>query len=322
MMTLRGCLVAALASAFLTTSPAVAEFPEKVVTLVVNSAPGGGADALARGLAEGLSREFGQRVIVENRAGAGGNVAAGQVARAPADGYTLLLADSGILAINPTLYGSLPFDPQKDFEPIARIAAFAIVVAANPSAGFKTLPELVAKAKAAPRSINYASTGVGSPQHLAAELLQTASGIELVHVPYRGGGPATVDLMAGHVPLGFIGIPPLAPAIQERKLVGLGVTGKARSPLLPEVPTVSETIPDFEAQVWFGLFAPKGTPSAVLDRINLKTVAVMRSDGMKEMLRRLGFDEFLGAAGELRTFMASEAVRWGDAVRRSGAKVE
>lgn len=308
--------------AFAATAPAAAAYPERPVTLVVNSAPGGGADALARALADGLSRELSQRVIVENKTGAGGNVAAGQVARATPDGYTLLLADSGMIAINPTLYPTLTFDPQKDFAPVARLAAFSIVAAAHPSAGFKTVAELVARAKAAPRTINYASTGVGSPQHLSAELLQSATGIQLVHVPYRGGAPATADLNAGHVPLGFIGMPPLAPFIQDGKLIGLAVTGKSRSALLPDVPTVAETVPGFEAQVWFGLLAPRATPKEALERLDAAVFKVMGTPEMKEMLRRQGFDEFLGSPSELAAFMSSEAARWGEAVRGSGAKVE
>jgi tripartite-type tricarboxylate transporter receptor subunit TctC len=226
------------------------------------------------------------------------------------------------MAINPTLYGTIPFDPQKDFEPIARVASFAIVLAAHPGAGFKTVPELIAKAKAAPGTINFASTGVGSPQHLAAELLQSSTGIRLVHVPYRGGGPATIDLIAGHVPLGFIGIPPLAPAIQEGKLVGVGVTSKSRSPLLPDVPSVAESLPDFEARVWFGLFAPKGTPKDVLDRLQGAMAKTMRSAAVTEMLRKQGFDAFPASPDELRAFLAEEIARWGEAVRKSGAKVQ
>lgn len=297
-------------------------FPERPVTLVVNSAPGGGADILARALADGLGAALGGRVIVENRPGAGGNLAAGHVARVRADGYTLYVADSGTLAINPTLYASLPFDPMRDFEPIARLASFPVVIAAHPSTGFRSLQDLIAAAKAAPRTINYASTGIGSPQHLAAELLQSATGIELVHVPYRGGAPAAVDLLAGHVRVGFIGIPPLAPAIRDGRLVGLGITGKSRSPLLPDVPAVAETIPGFEALVWFGLFTPRGTPAAIHAQLAAATTQAMGAPAMTEMLDRLGYAAFPGAAEDLRSFLGTEIARWGEAVRRSGARVE
>lgn len=315
--------VLAIGVACLAGMPGVAMgYPERPVTLVVNSAPGGGADILARALADGLGGALNGRVIVENRPGAGGNLAAGQVARARADGYTVFVADSGTLAINPTLYASLPFDPARDFEPVARLASFPIVLAAHPSTGFRTLQDLIAAAKRAPRTIDYASTGVGSPQHLAAELLQSATGIELVHVPYRGGAPAAADLMAAHVRVGFIGIPPLAPAIRDGRLVGLGITGQARSPLLPDVPAVAETIPGFEAQVWFGLFTPRGTPAAVHERLAAAAAAAMGAPAMTEMLDRLGYTAFPGTAEELRVFLAAEITRWGEAVRRSGAKVE
>lgn len=318
----RRAVLAALGIGIVATPGVGAAYPERPVVMVVNSAPGGGADILARGLAEALGPALGGRVIVENRPGAGGNLAAGQVARARPDGYTLYLADSGTLAINPTLHAALPFDPVRDFEPIARIAAFPIVLAAHPDSGLRSLRDLIDRAKAEPRRLHFASTGVGSPQHLSAELLQYAAGIELVHVPYRGGAPALADLLAGHVPIGFIGIPPTAPAIREGRLIGLGVTAPARSPLLPEVPTFAETLPGFEAQVWFGLFAPRGTPSELRARLAAATDAAMRSEAMVEMLHRLGFEPFHAPADALRQFLAAEIVRWGEAVRRSGARAE
>jgi tripartite-type tricarboxylate transporter receptor subunit TctC len=302
--------------------PAAGAWPERPITLVVNSAAGGGADLLGRSLAETLSQSLGQRVVVENKPGAGGNIAAAQVARAAPDGYTLLLADSGMLAINPTLYPSIPFNPRTDFTPIGRIAAFAIVVAAHPSAGVRSIAELVERARAAPGTITYASTGVGSPQHLAAEILQSSTGIRLVHVPYRGGAPATADLAGGHVGLGFIGIPPLAPFIRDGRLVGLGVTGAARSPLLPDVPTVAETVPGFQAQVWFALMGPRGLAGDAENQLRSSLREGLASPDLRQALERQGFELFHGDAPELSAFLEAEINRWGDAVRRSGARAE
>ncbi len=317
-------LLSALAlGAALSAAPAHAQYPDRSVRLVVNSAPGGGADILARALADGLSQELGQPFVVDNRPGAGGNVAGSAVASAEATGYVLLLADSGILVINPSLYTKMPFDPAAAFAPVSQVASFPIVVAAHPQAGFKSLKELIEKAKGDPGRINYASTGIGSPQHLAAELLQTATGMKLNHVPYRGGAPALTDLIAGRIPVGFIGIPPTAPRVRGGELVGLGVTTRDRSELLPDVPTVAEAIgQSFEASVWFALVAPTGTPAEVIQRLNGATAKVIGSPAMREKLVNLGYAPQTGSPEQLRTFMTEDAARWKTAVEASGAKVD
>lgn len=299
-----------------------ASYPEKAVKIVVNSAPGGGADTLARMLADALSRELGQPAIVENKPGAGGNLAGNAVVGAAADGYTLLMADSGMLVINPSLYKSMPFNPATDFNLVALVAEFPIVIAAHPGSGIDSIAKLVEKAKANPETINYASTGIGSPQHLTAALLQSETGIKLVHIPYKGGAPALVDLISGRVPVGFIGIPPTAPRVTGGELLGLAVTTKERSPLLPNVPTVSETIPGFTTSVWFGLLAPKKLPAEVADTLNAAVRKVMTTDDMKKKLGGLGYSVMSGTVADIQAYMARESERWAKAVKESGAKVE
>jgi tripartite-type tricarboxylate transporter receptor subunit TctC len=290
--------------------PALAQaFASRAVTLVVNSAAGGGADLLARALAEGLRRETGASFVVENRPGGAGNIAALRVARAAADGHELLVADSGTISIGPALSRTPQFDPVGDFTPIARIAAFPLVVAAHPSLGARSLRELEAMARRAPRSVDYASTGVGSPQHLAAELLQRRGGFELNHIPYRGGAPATLDLTAGRVRLAVIGVPPLAALIKENRLLGLAITSPARIPLLPDVPTVAETYPGFSADAWFGLFAPRSTPPAVVGALGAATAAVTASEQFRGFVAMQGMREDPGDAAALRDMLAAELDR-------------
>ncbi len=314
-------IAAAITFAALTAS-ANAAWPERPVTIIVNSAPGGGADLLARTLADGFTQALGQRAVVENKPGAGGNIAGAQVARAAPDGYTLLLADSGMLAINPTLYPSMPFNPKSDFTHISRVAAFSIAIAAHPSTGIRSIDDLAAKAKASPGKITFASTGIGSPQHLAAVMLQKAAGIQMEHVPYRGGGPALTDLIGGHVMVGFIGIPPLAPVIRDGRLNGLGVTSTARSKTLPDVPAVAERYPGFEAQVWFALVAPKSLPGEIGMRLASVVQDTLRRSETVELMDKQGFTAFLSNASELSSYLDQEIARWGEAVRTSGARAE
>ncbi|MCA0342020.1 MAG: tripartite tricarboxylate transporter substrate binding protein [Proteobacteria bacterium] len=314
-------LIAAAVSLAAMTAPAAA-WPDRPVTVVVNSAPGGGADILARTLADGFTQALGQRAVVENKPGAGGNIAGAQVARAAADGYTLLLADSGMLAINPTLYPTMPFNPKTDFTPIARVASFAIAVAAHPSTGIRSIDDLVTRAKASPGKVTFASTGIGSPQHLAAVMLQKAAGIQMEHVPYRGGGPALTDLSGGHVMVGFIGIPPLAPVIRDGRLNGLGVTSTARSKSLPDVPAIAERFSGFEAQVWFALMAPKSLPAEIGTRLAAVVRETLERKETLELLDKQGFNAFLAGPAELSTYLDGQIASWGEAVRTSGARAE
>ena len=303
--------------------PARAEFPERTVRMLVNSVAGGGADTLARLLADKMAIALKQPVVVDNRPGAGGNLAAELIARAAPDGYSILLADSGPLVINPALYPKLSFDPLKDFAPVSRVASFPVIILAHPNLGVSTLGEFIAKAKTMPGKIDYASTGIGSPQHLAAEMLRSAAGLDMVHVPYRGGAPAVVDLLAGRVPLGFIGLPPTAQYVRGGELRGLAITTAERSAVVPQVPTVAESgFPGYSAAVWFGIVAPRGTPSAVVATLNGAVNEALSATDTKARLAELGYAAEPSTRDAFASYLAEETKRWGAAVKSSGARVD
>ena len=313
---------AAISATVLSAGAALAEYPEDTITFVVNSSPGGGADTLTRTLADALTGILGQPVVVENRPGAGGNIAGPAVAGAEPDGYTFLMGDSGMLVINPSLYTSMPFSPMEDLDPVTAVAQFPIVLAAHPDAGIASIDELIQKAEAAPGQINYASTGIGSPQHLTAELLQSATGIELNHIPYKGGANALVDMVAGRVDVGFVGIPPTAPRVKAGELIGLGVTTAERSPLLPDTPAIAETVDGFETSVWFGLLAPAGTPDEAISTMRDAVSEAMAKPEMQERLKGLGYTSIAESVPDLGAFMQSQTEEWSAAVEQSGAQVQ
>lgn len=302
--------------------PAAAEYPEDTVTIVVNSSPGGGADALTRIVADALSKRFGVPFVVENKPGAGGNIAGGAVAGHAPDGYTLLMGDSGMLAINPSLYSAMPFDPIADLTPISAVAKFPIVISAHPGSGISDIKTLVERAKADPGKMNYASTGIGSPQHLTAELLQSSTGIKLNHIPYKGGANALVDMIAGRVDIGLVGIPPTAPRIESGELVGVAVSTAERSPLLPNTPTIAESVAGFETSVWFGLMAPKGTPQAVTARLRESVIDIMEDAEIRRRLNGLGYTPMATSVEDFSAFLTAQIAQWQSAVEQSGAKVE
>src|ERR1700690_99175 len=246
-------------------SPALAEdYPNRPITLVIPYAPGGGNDAVARIVADKMSRILHQQVVVENRGGAGGSIATPQVAKADADGYTLGLGGTGTLAIDPTLYPNVGYDPRKDFAPVGLIATGPLIILVNPSLPAHNVQELIALAKAQPGKLNYASAGKGSGIHLGTVLFAATAGIELTHVPYRGSGPALTDLLGGHVAIYFSSLPSAVGLVKDGKLRALGVTGLKRSPILPDVPTVAEQgMPGFEAVLHYGIVAPAGTPRPI-----------------------------------------------------------
>lgn len=301
---------------------AAQEYPADTIKIVVNSSPGGGADTLTRILADALSGHLGTSVVVENKPGAGGNIAGSNVAGEDPDGYTLLIGDSGMLVINPSLYEKMPFDPIGDFEPVTAVAAFPIVLAANPASGIDNVKALIDKAKAKPGQISYASTGIGSPQHLTAELLQSATGIKLNHIPYKGGANALVDMIAGRVDIGLVGIPPTVPRIKAGELIGIGVSTAERSELLPDTPTIAETVPGFETSVWFALLAPKGTPSTITAKLKEAVVEVMANAELRSKLSGLGYTPTAASVADLGAFMKSQTAQWKTAVEKSGAKVD
>jgi tripartite-type tricarboxylate transporter receptor subunit TctC len=298
------------------------DYPNRPVKVVVPFSPGGAVDGPMRVIAQELSRRLGEQVVVENKPGAGATIGADLVAKAPADGYTLLLA-SQTIAISATLYPKLPFDPIEDFAPITLIGREPGVLVVNPALPVKTLQELIAYAKERPGQLDYASSGNGSGQHLFAALLASMTGMKLNHVPYKGSAQATTDLLGGQVMMSIPGTAGMVGPIKAGKLRALAVTGAARSPQLPDVPTVMESgVPGYEAYVWMGLFAPKGTPAPITDKIQREVVAVLAAPEVKSYMASAGIEVVGSTPAEFGRFFRSEKELWAKVVRETGAKVD
>jgi tripartite-type tricarboxylate transporter receptor subunit TctC len=298
-------------------------YPVKPVRLLVGYAPGGVNDIVARAVAARLSPRLGQQVIVENRAGAGGNIATQMVARAAPDGYTMLLSSVASHAMSPGLNKDLPFEPVNDFAPITQLVGVSSLISAHPSLPAASLKQLVALAKKQPNKINYASPGTGSIAHLAAEFFMKTAGIKLQHVPYKGGAPAAIDAMAGQVEALIGVISSGAPYVQAGKLRGLGVTSGQRAAILPDVPTVAESgYPGFEASGWLGLSFPAKTPAAIVDRVFKETVAVVNLADVKQQLHNAGLDPITSSPEQFRAYMQAELVKWTTLIREAGIRVE
>jgi len=293
-------------------------YPSRPVVLVVPYPAGGSADILARTVGQKLGERLGQTVVVENKAGAGTAIGAKAVALAQPDGYTLLLGTVSSQAINPAM-NKVGYDPLKDFAPVAPLASIPFVLVAHHSLAANSIGELIALSKSTPGQISYASAGVGTSNHLAGELLASAAQISLLHVPYKGSAPALNDVMAGHVPMMFDLLATALPAVQAGKLKALAVTGKARTPLLPGVPTAIESgLKDFEVSAWFGIFAPAGTPAVIVDRLNADITAVLQSPEMQKRLRDLGADLETGTPESYSRYVRSEAGKWAEVVKKAG----
>jgi tripartite-type tricarboxylate transporter receptor subunit TctC len=320
-----GVLCAGLAALMLA-SPATGQerYPSKVVHLVVPFAVGGSTDVLARALAQQLSERIGQPVIVDNKPGAGGTVGTDYAAKAAPDGYTLLLGTVGTHASAVSLYDKLPYDPVRDFVGITEIATIPNLVVVNADkVPVQTLGELIALARKNPGRLSYASNGAGTSNHLATELLRSAAGIELIHVPYKGSGPALNDLLGGQVSMMLDVVMTSYPHIKAGRLKALAVTGATRSPLLPDVPTVAEQgFPGFEAIVWFGVFAPARTPPAVVDYLNRELVAAITAPRLRTLLESQGAQPVAGTPAEFAARIQSEIPKWRKVVQQSGAKLE
>jgi tripartite-type tricarboxylate transporter receptor subunit TctC len=307
-------LGAALLSApLLTAGEASAQaWPSKPIKVVVPFGAGSATDVTARLIADRLSEYLGVSVVVENKGGAGGNLGTDQVAKADPDGYTLAYTASGPLAINKTLFAKLPYDPEKDVEPISRTAILPNVIVINPATiPVKNIQEFIAYAKARPGQINYSSIGIGSSQHLAAVQFELATGITMRHVPYRGVPPIIVDLISGEVPVAFQNIPSVLAPISTGKVKPLALTTKKRSALLPDVPTLEqEGLKDFESYAWFALVAPKGTPPAIVERLNKETVRALADPALSKRMIEIGADPSPTTQAELKTLIADEVVKW------------
>ena len=311
---------AALTLPLATTAEAQTAWPTRQVKLVVPFSPGGSTDVVARMLAQRLSEIWGQTVIVDNRAGAGGNIGADIVAKAQPDGYTLLMA-SGSITINPHIYAKLPFDTAKDFVPISNVASGPMLVVVQDKSPIKSIKELIAAAKEKPNGLSFGSAGVGSQVHLAGENLADASGIDIQHVPYKGEAPAYTDLMGGQTQLMVGNIAAAAALLGPGRLRALAVTGKERSPLLPDVPTVSESgLPGFVNTGWFGLLAPAGTPPDVVAKIQRDTAKAVADTQMKARLQVLGMEPVGSASADFASQMEGESAHWAQVVKNRNLK--
>jgi len=301
------------------TPVAAQEYPAKPVRVLVGFAPGGGIDSSARAFAPALGAALGKPVIVENRPGAGSNIAAEIAAKAAPDGYTLLLGSIASLAINPSLYGKLSFDPARDFAPIAQTGTMSNIIVVHPVVPAKTLKEFVALAKRSPGQITYATPGAGSSAHLSGELLKKVAGIDIVAVPYKGGGQAVVDSLAGHVPVFFASVPVVITHVAAGRLKAIAVTTGKRAAAMPDVPTVAEAgYPGCQIDNWYGLVAPAGTPRAVIDRLNREvTVVLLTQDGVTR-IRELGHDTATSTPEQFGALIRSENAKWAKVVKEIG----
>jgi tripartite-type tricarboxylate transporter receptor subunit TctC len=297
------------------------DYPNQPVKVVVPFPAGGGTDALARWFAKGLEAKFGQPFVVENRAGSGTTLGAGFVARAAPDGYTLMLGTSSTYAIAPNVYKKVPFDPVKDFAPIALVAEVPFVLVVNPSLPVKSVAELVALVRSKPGAMSYASAGIGTQHHVNAELLKTLTGIEMTHVPYRGGGPALQDVIAGHVPIYVGDVSTVMPLARAGKVRALALTIAQRLEAFPEVPTMQEAgIANYNASAWQAFVAPAGTSPAIVTRLNQALIDIVNSSETRTRFHELGLRPLTSTPDELDAFMKSELLRWGKVVEAAGAR--
>ncbi len=315
-------LAALLAScAALGTVAAHAEtYPSRPITLVVPSGPAGAVDSVARVFAQYLGQQIGQTIVIDNRAGAGGNIGTDAVAKAPHDGYTLLMAASSAQTINPVLYSKVPFDPIKDFEPISVIATAPYALVVNPKLPAKTVRELIELAKKQP--LFYGSAGNGSLNHLLAEMLKTSAGIEMTHVPYKAVAAAAADTVSGQVQVLFGSLPGVMPLVRSGQLRALALATSQRTKLAPELPTIAETVPGFQATAWYSLMAPAGTPRAVLDKLQAATAKVLVSKEFSDMLAKQGVETMGSTPQEFKALIVQDLAMWSKVVKTSGAKVD
>jgi tripartite-type tricarboxylate transporter receptor subunit TctC len=319
--TVLNALVAALASAPMLAQGAEGEYPSKPIRMLVGFAPGGGTDTTARALTPKLAERLGQQVIVDNRPGAAGNIATDLTTKAPPDGYTTLMGTIAALAINPTLYGNLPFDPLKDLAPVTRAVDSTNILVVHPTVPAKTVKELIALSKS--KSLNGGSSGVGGAGHLALELFNVLAGTKIVHVPYKGGGPAMVDLLGGQINLIFATAASAVPHIQSGKIRALAVTTANRSKLVPDLPTVAEAgLKGFEANNWYGVVVPAKTPQPIIDRLNREFTAVLKMPEIQEVLFKQGLDAAPSTPEAFAAYIKSETAKWAKVIKASGAKPE
>ena len=317
-------LIVALATSVVATTAAVAsDYPERPITMVVTFSAGGSSDVLARAVANALSQGLGKTVVVENRPGAGGHIGAEIVSRARPDGYTILFGTNGTLGIGPAIYKNLRYNPAKDLVPVGILHKLPLMLIVQNNIPANNLQEFIAYAKAHPGKLTFASAGVGTASHLSGELLKEAAGIEILHVPYKGGGGAAPDLLAGNVSMMIETIPTALPFVANKQLRALGVTTRERSPTAPEVPTFAEQgLKDFDVTAWTGLFVPAGTPPEIIARLNAETLKIAQSPDYVAQIKKMGTDVATSSPEEFRKFVDTDVARWTEVVKRSGAQID
>jgi tripartite-type tricarboxylate transporter receptor subunit TctC len=317
-------IAAALVAIGVAANPASAQdYPTRQVQIIVPSTAGGGTDINARLFADQLSRQLGQAFFVDDRPGAGSVVGTVAAANATPDGYTLLAGLIADMAVNPSLFANLPYDPVKDFVPVAMFSKYPFAVVVSKDFPAHSIKELIALAKEKPGEINYASAGNGTGQHLSTELFKLTTGINLTHVPYRGAQPAYADVISGQVPVFFDNLASALGQIQAGTVRALAVTGTERSPLLPDVPTVAEAgVPDYQYYVWFGLWAPKNTPQPIVDKLHAAVTKALADPQLKQRLAAVAGEPFDMPLADITPFVKTEIAKWADVVKRGGVKVE
>jgi tripartite-type tricarboxylate transporter receptor subunit TctC len=314
---------AALPLLVLVAGPVLAAYPERPIRLIVSSPPAGTSDVLGRPVTQKLAESMGRQIVIDNRAGASGNIGVEIVARAAPDGYTLLLGQTQTLAVNPTLYKNLPFDPLRDFAPVAMIGSVVFLLVATPSLSAATVPELVKLAKSKPGQITFGSASPGAVSHLTGEMFKLAAGIDIVHVPYKGAAPAMTDLIGGQISMMFAGGPSATGQIKAGRVKLIAVTGAERLSSFPNVPTMTETgLAGFDARAWWCVVAPAHTPAAVVARLNEEINRALASPDVRERFASQGAEATLMTPAQLGTFIKAEVGKWARVVRESGARAE
>jgi tripartite-type tricarboxylate transporter receptor subunit TctC len=315
-------LVIGMTGLFLCAHVYAQAYPAKPIRLIVPYAPGGGVDIVARALAQELTKRLGQQIVVENKAGAGGNIGSDAVAKATPDGYTLLIA-SPANAVNPSLYSKLPFNPVRDLTPVALIATVPTILLASPALPVKTIKELVALAKAKAGTLSFGSGGSGTTEHLAGEMFKSQIGVDMLHVPYKGGAAVLPDLISGQVSIFFVNQLFAIPYVKAGTVKALGLASDERSAALPDVPTFAESgFADFIVSVWYGIMAPAATPKEIISQLNREIVASLATPEMKERLQTMSAKPLPGTPADFAAFFADEMARWARVVKASGAKAD
>jgi tripartite-type tricarboxylate transporter receptor subunit TctC len=312
----------AIAFAALSLQVQAQPYPNQPIRLIVPFAAGGPSDVLARAFSQKLGEDLGQPVIIDNKPGAGTNLAAEFVARSKPDGYTIFLMMVGTQAINETLYKKLSYNTVKDFAPITLVASSSLMLVANPSVPVKNVNDLIAFAKANPGKVNFGSSGTGTPLHLGGELFNVQAGTDITHIGYKGAAPALTDVLGGQIQTAMIGTPAALPHIKSGKLTPIGVTSLKRSPNAPEVPAIAETLPNFEVELVYALVAPAGTPNPIIKRLNAQMGTILNNPEIKTQLASRGFDVQTSSPEQLGAYIKAEVAKWGPIVKKSGATAE